>query len=103
MEIKLTLDHYCIETAAKKAYEASLREYFRSKCGASVAALNLIEERIESLKFFLEHADFGSLRGQHPELNGNAHATVFLVVPDDGGAAAIRCGGRTIEVSQHNQ
>ncbi len=98
MEIELTLKHYCIETAAKKAYEACLREYFQGKCGSSVAALSSIEARIESLKFFLEHADFGSLRSQHPELNGNAHTTVFLVVPDDGGAAAIRCGGQTIKI-----
>jgi len=69
MEIKLELKNHCIQTEAKKKYEKLMSEYFKK--GNSDRNLSILEEQIEGLKYFLEHADFGYLRTTYSFLNGN--------------------------------
>ncbi len=98
MKIELKLDEYCIETAAKKMYEHCLRKYFQKHQGTSSEELVLLETQIESLKYFLEHADFRFLRSQHPALNGFKGARVILVISQNKDAITIRCNTLIIKV-----
>ena len=96
MKIELKLNKYCIETAAKKAYEHFLSKCFKKNYSASAEEQILLETRIDSLKYFLEHADFRFLRSQHPELNGFKGASVILVIPQNENATTIICGTQII-------
>lgn len=58
VEIELNFSRYCIETAAKKTYEKRIREYFSKGKAHSLD----LEKEISLLKYFLETADFQSLR-----------------------------------------
>jgi len=98
MKIELKLNEYCIETAAKKAYEQCLRKYFQKHQGTSAKELVLLEIQIDSLKYFLEHADFRCLRSRHPALNGFKGARVILVIPQNKDAITIRCNTQIIKV-----
>jgi hypothetical protein len=66
MEIFLNLSKRCIETEAKRIYEASLQQYFRAPDSEKPG----LEEKIEGLKNFLESSDFNRLRSSHPVLSG---------------------------------
>lgn len=81
MEINLELKNHCIQTEAKKKYEKLMSKYFKK--GNSDRNLSILEEQIEGLKYFLEHADFGYLRTTYSFLNGNQRgADVTLNIPN---------------------
>jgi len=96
MIIELELNQYCIETAAKKAYEYFLSRYFKKGRDTSGEAQISLETRIERLKYFLEYADFGFLRSRHPELSGFTAARVILMIPQNMDALTIKCGTQII-------
>ncbi len=87
MEIRLTLQRHCIETAAKKAYERLLGEYFQ-KSAAARDKIGL-EMQIELLKRFLENADFAFLRNRYPELSGRWDTEVRLNIPENQSGGSI--------------
>jgi hypothetical protein len=60
MEIPLSLEKHCIETASKREYEQLLRQCF--KISDTDAEINLLENRVSALKYLLENADFSDLR-----------------------------------------
>ncbi|MDM8556191.1 hypothetical protein QUF75_15820 [Desulfococcaceae bacterium HSG7] len=103
MKIELKLNKYCIETAAKKAYEYFLSECFKKNHDPTVEEQIVLETRIESLKYFLENADFRFLRSQHPELNGLKGAKVFLVIPQNKNAITVRCNTQIITPKWRNE
>ena len=76
MEIELVFERYCIQTAAKKAYEKRIRKYFRQKGAASA----FLEHEIDVLKYFLETADFNWLRTQCSQA---AETGAILVCPEN--------------------
>jgi hypothetical protein len=80
MQIIINLKKHCIETEIKKEYERLIKRYFDKKRFNDEKAF--IEERIEPLKFFIEHADFSFLRKNYPELNGANDLQVVLNIPD---------------------
>lgn len=82
MEIKLELTKHCIQTEAKKKYERLMSKYFKQ--ATSDRNLSILEEQIEGLKYFLEHADFGYLRATYSFLNGNQGGQeVVLDIPNN--------------------
>jgi hypothetical protein len=66
MKILLDLSKHCIETEAKRVYEASLTEYFKAPDSKQPE----LEEKIEGLRNFLEYSDFNHLRSSNPVLAG---------------------------------
>jgi hypothetical protein len=79
MKIKLELRKHCIETEAKNNYERLLRKYIQKiKLNNDQSYL---EEEIEGLKYFLEHADFGYLRSTYPVLSGKQNTSVIINIP----------------------
>ncbi|MBF0226274.1 MAG: hypothetical protein HQK76_12535 [Desulfobacterales bacterium] len=84
MQINLSLKQHCIQTSIKKVYEKLLTGYFKKfNVKELIIDIDSIETRIEALKFFLENADFGYLRSNYPELNGNKIVDAVLYVPDN--------------------
>ena len=80
MDIQFRMTSLCIQTEAKKRYERLMGEYFKQ--AGSGSNLSDMEERIEALLYFLEHADFGYLRSTYPFLNGSREgANVILRIP----------------------
>ncbi len=79
MDITLLLKKHCIETEAKKMYERLIKQYFK-KNGLEEEKKQ-IESTLESLKFFLEHADFPKIRSAYPELSGTTGLSVTLRIP----------------------
>lgn len=77
IEIPVSLEHHCIETAAKKVYEKSIRQYF--KAGETKKAA--LENRIEGLKTFLETYDFSDLRARCSAM-GEKEAVIVISWPD---------------------
>ncbi len=81
MEIVLEIRGHCIETVSKKTYERLLRQYFAKS--TSDEEKTVLENRIEGLRFFIENADFNSLRNGYAELNGDRNLTAVLRIPQD--------------------
>jgi len=80
MDIQFQMTSLCIQTEARKRYERLMGEYFKQ--AGSGRNLSDMEERIEALLYFLEHADFGYLRSTYPFLNGTREgANVVLHIP----------------------
>lgn len=92
MDITLDLSPFCIRTEAKRTYEKLLNRYFRADGDTS-----LTEDQIEGLKFFLEHADFGYLRHQYPELRGDTNIRIILRIPENQHEIQIICQGKRID------
>lgn len=86
--LELRLYGHCIATEAKRAYERSLSQYFRSP-----GSLEL-EERIELLRKVLEGVDLPALRAAHPELQGGQGVVVRL--RQRGNLVSLEMEGRTI-------
>jgi len=80
MQIIIKLRKHCIETETKKEYEKLIKRYFNKKLFNDEK--KFIEDRIEPLKFFIEHADFSILRSNFPELNGNNDLQIVLDIPN---------------------
>ncbi|MFH2067412.1 MAG: hypothetical protein ABIK15_19585 [Pseudomonadota bacterium] len=97
MEIPITIEKHCIETTARRLYEKLMGRYF----GKSISGREkrIVEDRMEAILFFLEHADFGSLRHQHSELNGTMKTQVVLDIDTKKKNIAIRWEGKEIPVS----
>jgi hypothetical protein len=96
MEIPVTIDKHCIETEAGRLYEKLMGRYFRKT--VSDREKWIVERQIEALLFFLEHADFGSLRHQHSELNGTMKTQVVLDIDTEEKNIVIRRPGKEISV-----
>ena len=81
MEIRLDLSHHCIQTAARKKYERLLSLYWQKTTVTSEQTF--LEKQIEVLKFFLEQANFMSLRSRYAVLNGGHDQLVVLSVGEN--------------------
>lgn len=81
IEILININGYCIETGSKRAYDRLLGRYFDQ----SISARNrlILEEQIEGITYFLEHADFQYLRSRYPELNGARALWIILRIPQN--------------------
>ena len=77
--IEIELKKHCIETEAKRTYERLLNRYFDKSLSDHDRAI--LQEQIEGIKFFLEHADFRRLRSQYPELDGKHTIRLTLKIP----------------------
>jgi hypothetical protein len=77
-EIVLTIDEACIQTTAKRARQQLVDELLADK----VTGDN-VDKAVELLARFLETADFGRLRANHPELCAGAQSHVKLSVSAD--------------------
>ncbi len=78
MEIVLELEGQCIKTKTRNEYERLV-----SKCikeSKTKGDQGLLEEHIEGLKYFLEHADFGNLRAKYPALSGTRKKGVMITI-----------------------
>lgn len=89
------IDQYCIKTGAKKKYDHLINNYF--KIDITDQEKMVIEAQIETLKFFLENADFNRLRGLYPELNGFNEVQITLATPDNCRDMTILYNGKTIK------
>jgi len=81
-EIILTIDEGCIQTTAKRVRQQLVDELL-----ADTVAGDNVDKAVEVLARFLETADFGRLRANHPELCAGAQSRVKLTVSAD---AAVR-------------
>ena len=79
MEFRFNLNKHCVETESKKIYERLIKRYLDKNCSGKEKGD--IEERMEVLKFFLENADFQTLRSAYPNLSGNVDKLVTLDIP----------------------
>jgi hypothetical protein len=79
-EIILTIDEVCIQTTAKRARQQLVDELLADKVTGDNA-----DKAVELLARFLETADFGHLRANHPELCAGAQSRVKLSVSADAG------------------
>ncbi|MCF8029683.1 MAG: hypothetical protein K9K39_02175 [Desulfohalobiaceae bacterium] len=86
--LELQLDRRCIATEAKRVYEISLGQYFRSP-GSSE-----LEARIELLRRLLEEVDLPALRAAYPELRGGGDSVVRILRQGD--ELSIEAEGRTL-------
>ena len=96
MEIPLTIEKHCIETASKRLYEKLMGRYFKKDISDKERAE--VENRVEALLFFLAHADFGVLRHQYPELNGSVKNQVILNIDLQGAKVHIRSRDQNLPV-----
>jgi hypothetical protein len=71
--MELDLRRHCIETAVRKAYEHTIRDYFQRP-----PARQDLEEAIDLLRQALETFDFAALRARHPALAGQTDHRVTL-------------------------
>lgn len=92
MKLTLNLDRHCIETAAKKAHEALIRDYLKNQC----TDIQTAESKINALKYFLENTDFGHLRSTYKTLNGAEQTRVVLNIPDTVSQLTLTLDGRRI-------
>ena len=90
IELELNLAKACIETETKRTYERLLREYLRKSTPAQQK--RVLARRIEALKIFLEHADFGYLRTNYAALRGQTSARVTLLLSDNPAETEIDLG-----------
>jgi hypothetical protein len=74
MRLPLDISRHCVETAAKKAHDARVREYFKASAEQQAA----LEAEMELLLEFLRTVDFGLLRSRHPELSGGLPVKLAL-------------------------
>ena len=81
IELELNLAKACIETETKRTYERLLREYLRKSTPAQQR--RILARRIEALKIFLEHADFGYLRTNYAALRGQASTRITLLLSNN--------------------
>jgi len=86
MKVQLDLSKVCIETAAKKAYNRLLSQYFKTDGGQQKE----LEPVIDFLVRFLERTDFRSLRNLHGELRGG-HSTPIEIEFFEDGRAVVFC------------
>nr|NJM03398.1 hypothetical protein [Desulfobacula sp.] len=93
MKIILDTSRHCIETASKKEYEGLIRQYFKD-C-RSEKEQGLMEQQIEALTYFLQHADFPGLRNRYQAL-GHSGTPSILVVPRNLKDMHIRLGQKTL-------
>jgi len=96
MEIPVTIEHHCIETASRRLYESLITLYFKGTVSDPKRAD--VENRLEALLFFLEHADFSVLRHRYPELNGTVKSRVILNVDAERKTVEIHCQGSRFPV-----
>lgn len=78
MKIQLNTTRFCIGTSAKKKYEELLKTYFKF-LGTKNDRLDL-EEKIEGLKFFLEHVDISKFRNKYPQLDKSGNTDLILEI-----------------------
>jgi hypothetical protein len=98
MDIEFQMTSLCIQTEARKRYERLMSEYFKQ--AGPGGDLSDLEERIEALLYFLEHADFGYLRSTYPFLNGNREsANVVLHIPDNLKKMKLICDKEVIDIA----
>ncbi|MGM0452633.1 MAG: hypothetical protein ACQERN_05670 [Thermodesulfobacteriota bacterium] len=76
MNIKLSLQHHCIETEIKKQYNKAVSDYF--KAGKTDEPAAELEDRIDMLHQAIEGFDFRHLRNQYRDLRGDTDAEVTL-------------------------
>jgi hypothetical protein len=96
MQISVTIENHCIETASKRLYEKLMGRYFKKDVSEEERVE--VESRMEALLFFLEQADFGVLRHQYPELNGLVKNQVILDIDLQGATVRICSQDRILPV-----
>ena len=96
MEISVAIENHCIETASKRLYEKLTGRCFKKDI--SDGERTEVENRLEALLFFLEHADFGVLRHHYPELNGSVKHQVILDIDLQGATVHIRSRNQNLPV-----
>ena len=94
MQIEIPLSGYCIERGSKRAYEALIQDYFKSKSLDKTE----IENKLEGLRTFLTRADFRALRSHYPFLNGTPPKTVVLRIDSSSNQCQIQDGDTMVDV-----
>jgi hypothetical protein len=79
MEISITLDHGCIQTAIKKLHERLVKAYLKLPPRGREKIFK--EKQIEGLTFLLENGDFEHMRADFPVLSGGNNIEVLLLIP----------------------
>ena len=79
MEISVTLDHGCIQTAIKRRHERLVKTYL--KMPPRGRDKFFMEEQIEGLTYLLENGDFAHMRASFPVLSGEKNIKVILLIP----------------------
>jgi hypothetical protein len=81
IEITLNLKRHCIKTGTKKIYESLINDYFKGLYADDNEKI-IVENKIEALKFFLEHGDFIRIRSANHELSGADELVIAkLIIP----------------------
>jgi len=79
LKIDLKITKHCIQTEAKKKYEALISKYFKKNTPEAEKEDCL--KKIDALKFFLSNADINNLRSKYPELSGQTEIKACLCFP----------------------
>lgn len=80
MEIFVTLDHGCIQTAIKRQHERLVKAYL--KIPPRGREKIIMEEQIDGLTYLLENGDFAIMRANFPVLSGKENMEVLLLIPE---------------------
>ena len=100
-DITFDLTNHCIETAAKKNYERLIRRYLKKETLPEEKAG--IEDRMEILKYFLEHADFPRLRSRYPLLSGNHSHQVVISVGEGNKDITLKVNDTMIDMTKEKE
>lgn len=80
MEVSVTLDHGCIQTAIKRRHERLVKAYLKMPPRGRDKIFR--EEQIEGLTYLLENGDFAHMRANFPVLSGEKNLEVLLLIPE---------------------
>jgi len=94
MKIELSLNNYCIHTAAHKYQERAISRYFTNMKRDK----ELLEKEIDNLQYFLENVDAAQMRSKYPELSGKNKLVVTLIIADQPSMWQIQFSDQIVDV-----
>ncbi len=101
MEISVTLDHGCIQTAIKRLHERLVRAYLKIPPRGR-KKISMEEQIIEGLTYLLENGDFAHMRANFPVLSGENNYKVLLLIPEAFKDTSLLVDGKTLLMKWKN-
>ena len=100
MEISVTLDHGCIQTAIKRCHERLVKAYLKAPPRGRDKIF--MEKQIEGLTYLLENGDFAHMRAEFPVLSGEKNIKVIVLIPETFKETTLLADGKIILLKWKN-
>ena len=100
MEIFVTLDHGCIQTAIKRQHERLVRAYLKIPPRGREKIIK--EKQIEGLTYLMENGDFANMRANFSVLSGEKNIKVLLLIPEAFKNTSLLADGKNILMKWKN-